>query len=206
MVLPLAIIRNGGKRWLPLAGLALACLARAQELPPGTPEPIRRDLTTIQHYSNEVGKRTGNAARQAGSSVPADASGGGATETASSRFTPIAIVPPKTSITPDAPNRFIDTVERDPFEVSPQLRAGGRNRRIGQMESVTISRALRLRALARGPSGGVAKIQLGRGEIITVYDGDDLDVDGIRYTVRVERDGLVLRGSGAPQYRMLVRP
>jgi hypothetical protein len=164
----------------------------ARELPPGTPEPIRRDLEVIQNHSNEVDRlKKGNAneARR---------------QAESTGFTPLTLAPPKTSITPDAPNRLIDTIERDPFEVSPQLREGGRRGRISRTEGVHINRNLRLRALARGANGGVAQIQAGR-EILTVHDGDELDVDGIRYTIHVEKEGLVLRGAGAPQYKMLVR-
>ncbi|MDR1351386.1 MAG: hypothetical protein LBJ59_11565 [Zoogloeaceae bacterium] len=168
------------------------------ELPQGTPEPIRRDMEIIQNYSNEVNRMSRR------NTADNDAANEARRQAEATGFTPLVIAPPKTSITPDAPNRLIDTLERDPFEVSPQLREGGRNRRVSQAEGVSISRNLRLRALARGNSGGVAQIQSGR-EILTVHDGDELDVDGIRYTVRVEPDGLVLRGAGAPQYRMLVR-
>ena len=114
------------------------------------------------------------------------------------RFAPLTVAPPKTAATPDAP-------ERDPFEVSPRLReSSGRAPRFNQQEGMRLNQILRLRAVVRGPEGGIAKIQSGR-NVIVVRDGDELDVNNIRYTVTVEADGVLLRGAGAPQYKMLVR-
>jgi hypothetical protein len=114
------------------------------------------------------------------------------------RFAPLTVAPPKTAATPDAP-------ERDPFEVSPRLReSSGRAPRFSQQEGMRLNQLLRLRAVVRGPEGGIAKIQSGR-NVIVVRDGDELDVNNIRYTVTVEADGVLLRGAGAPQYKMLVR-
>jgi hypothetical protein len=114
------------------------------------------------------------------------------------RFAPLTIAPPKTAATPNAP-------DRDPFEVSPRLReSGGRTSRFGPQEGMALSQILRLRAVVRGPDGGIAKIESGR-DVIIVRDGDELDVNNIRYTVTVEADGVLLRGAGAPQYKMLVR-
>jgi hypothetical protein len=114
------------------------------------------------------------------------------------RFAPLTVAPPRTSITPDAP-------ERDPFEVSPRLREGsGRASRFGSQEGMRLNQLLRLRAVVRGPGGGIAKIESGK-DVIVVRDGDELDVNNIRYTVTVEADGVLLRGAGAPQYKMLVR-
>ncbi|MDR3087578.1 MAG: hypothetical protein LBU45_06465 [Azoarcus sp.] len=164
--------------------------ATAQELPPETPEAIRRDMATIEKYRAEVEKRTGaNRDREQG-----DAG-----------FTPLSIAPPRAPITPELPRRAIDEVERDPFEVSPRLReANNRASRAGMQEGMALNRALRLVAVVRGPGGGLAKVKSGQEELV-VHDGDELDVNGIRYTVTVEADGLMLRGTGAPQYKMLVR-
>ncbi|MDR1661938.1 MAG: hypothetical protein LBR95_05880 [Azoarcus sp.] len=163
---------------------ALAGGAAAQtRLPPGTPPAIQRDVETIDRYYAEADKRSGEGGEEAR---------GGA------RFTPLVIAPPRTSITPNAP-------ERDPFEVSPRLRAGNaRAPRFDQQEGMTLSQILRLRAVVRGPQGGIAKIESGK-DVIVVRDGDELDVNNIRYTVTVEADGVSLRGAGAPQYKMLVR-
>lgn len=115
------------------------------------------------------------------------------------RFAPLTVAPPKTAATPDAP-------ERDPFEVSPRLRenSGRAPSRFGPQEGMKLNQLLRLRAVVRGPEGGIAKIESGR-DVIVVRDGDELDVNNIRYTVTVEADGVLLRGAGAPQYKMLVR-
>jgi hypothetical protein len=185
-----------------LFSLAAASAGAQTNLPPETPEPIRKDLETIRKYQNEVDRLSRRevdrlSRRDPPPTAPDEAGAEGL------QFKSITVAPPRTSITPDAPIRAVGNLERDPFEVSPQLRES-RNRRVAQGDGVTISRSLRLRALARGPSGGVAQIQAGR-EVLLVHDGDDLDVDGIRYTVHVEADGLVLRGAGAPQYKLLVR-
>jgi hypothetical protein len=174
---------------------ALFSGATAQStLPPETPEAIRRDMETIEKYRAEV-------ERLSGSSGKAPEKPGEAKPAAEPLFPPLVVAPPPTSITPD-PTRRAGT-ERDPFEVSPRLReSGGRNR--SAPDGMALSQALRLRAVVRGVDGGIAKIQSGQDTII-VRDGDELDVNGIRYTVKVEADGLVLRGSGAPQYKMLVR-
>ena len=158
--------------------MSLFGAAVAQELPPETPEAIRRDMETIGKYRDEVEKRIG---------------------------APLSVAPPRTSITPDAPRPAFDEAERDPFEVSPRLREGNsRARRAGAQEGMALNRALRLVAVVRGPGGGLAKVKSGQEELV-VRDGDELDVNGIRYTVTVEADGLTLRGAGAPQHKMLVR-
>lgn len=149
-------------------------------LPPQTPPAIQQDMEVIQRYRDEVERRTHN-----------QTSGQAASRTPATSVAPVAVA-----------------VERDPFEVSPQLRESNRRNRNGGIggtqEGVVLSRALHLKAIARGPSGGVARIQSGR-DVLTVRDGDELDVDGMRYTVHVEQDGLVLRGAGAPQFKLLVR-
>jgi hypothetical protein len=201
---------------LTLSGHAWAQLT---ELPPETPESIRRDLETIDKYREEVVKRAGGkTTRRSAASAP---DGGGSGDNGAGTgagdgsngnsggggFTPLTVAPPRTSITPDAPNRAIDNVvrDRDPFEVSPQLREGNnRNTRNSMQEGMVLNQLLRLRAVVRGPEGAIAKIQSGQSTLI-VRDGDEIDVNGIRYTVTVEADGLVLRGAGAPQYRMQVR-
>ncbi|MDR2164926.1 MAG: hypothetical protein LBO79_04705 [Zoogloeaceae bacterium] len=215
--------RPRSRKWAALFCLALpCCLAflhpvfaqEAPSLPDETPEALRKNLDIIQHYNNEVQRRVeGNRKRNAPaarSNAPAAEKAGDGESLAQSlaeKFAPITIAPPRTSITPDAPDRLIDAIERDrdPFEVSPRLREAGSQRgRPAPTDGVTLSRELRLRALARGPEGGIAQIQT-RNELILVHDGDELDVNGIRYTVHVEADGLVLRGAGAPQFRMLIR-
>ncbi|MDR1889607.1 MAG: hypothetical protein LBQ81_09570 [Zoogloeaceae bacterium] len=87
--------------------------------------------------------------------------------------------------------------ERDPFELPPALSPRkGNNDGISSGfltdGGLSLNRSWRLKALARGPSGGIAQIQSGR-EVITVYDGDKVNLDGMAYTVRVEADGLILR-------------
>jgi hypothetical protein len=106
---------------------------------------------------------------------------------------------------PAAPERLLVAMDRDPFEVSPQLREGNNNRRIVRQDGAALNQLLRLHAIVRGPEGGIAKIQIGKDKPIVVRDGDELDVGGIRYIVAVEADGLMLRGAGAPQYKMQVR-
>ncbi|MDR1423622.1 MAG: hypothetical protein LBI92_03310 [Azoarcus sp.] len=155
----------------------LSCVATAQTaLPPETPQPIVEGMRVIDQYRAEVDRRTGNAA---------------------AGFSPLVIAPPRTSITPDAP-------ERDPFEVSPRLRESTSTPRVGPGEGMTLSDSLRLRAVVRGPDGGVAKIESGK-DTLVVRDGDELNVNDIRYTVTVEADGVMLRGAGAPQYKLQVR-
>lgn len=170
------------KRFCLLAAVLPVLAARPAlgvDLPPETPEAIRSGLETIDKYRAEVEKRTGNAP-----------------------LAPLTVAPPRTSITPDAPARDASALpERDPFEVSPRLReGGGRDARLG----LALNQALRLRAVVRTPEGGIAKIESGKDSLV-VRDGDELDVNGIRYTVKVEADGLVLRGAGAPQYKMQIR-
>jgi hypothetical protein len=194
-----------------------SALAQQPQLPPETPEAIRRDMATIGKYRAEVERRLGkNRANEQKAAEDADAARAASGEAAPAGtddgnrgglFTPLTIAPPRTSITPDAPERAIDNVirDRDPFEVSPRLREdNARNNRAGMQEGMALNQSLRLRAVVRGPEGGIAKIQSG-GTTLIVRDGDEIDVNGIRYTVYVEADGLMLRGAGAPQYKMLVR-
>lgn len=145
------------------------------KLPPGTPEPIARDMEVLDKYRAEVEKRIGTARPEA------------------------AVADAREAQEED------DLPERDPFEVSPQLRESNvRAPRVGPREGMTLSQILRLRAVVRGPDGGIAKIESGKDTII-VHDGDELDVNDIRYTVKIEADGVRLHGSGAPQYKLLVR-
>ncbi|MDR0717344.1 MAG: hypothetical protein LBF50_08005 [Azoarcus sp.] len=196
--------------------LVFADNAPAQtRLPPETPEAIRRDMSTIDKYYAEVEKRSGGkaarptAARGETQEGEQEARGkeSGRGNSLGELFTPLVVAPPRTSITPDAPERAIDATirDRDPFEVSPRLREGNsRNNRPNMQEGMALNQLLRLRAVVRGPEGGIAKIQSGNNTLV-VRDGDEIDVNGIRYTVYVEADGLMLRGAGAPQYKMLVR-
>jgi hypothetical protein len=162
--------------------LPTATDAARPALPPETPPTIVEGMEVIDKYREEVEKRTGGGAG----------------------FTPLTVAPPRTSITPDAPRRAIDEVERDPFEVSPRLReSAARSPRVDD-GGMKLDRMLRLLAVVRGPEGGIAKIESGK-ETFVVRDGDELDVNDIRYTVKVEADGVVLRGAGAPQYKMQVR-
>lgn len=161
-----------------LPGLALA---QAQ---PRVPPAMQQDLETLQRYADEVNRRS-----QGGRGGPPPAA-------------PAASPPPA----PAAPAAQAG-IERDPFEVSPQLRESSLRNRPGSTlggAGGAINRHLRIRAMARGPEGGIAQLEAGK-EVVTVRDGDELVVDGIPYTVHVERDGLLLRGSAAPQFRMLVR-
>jgi hypothetical protein len=163
------------RSFLVMFALAAAVSAAAQtKLPPGTPEPIARDMEVLDNYRLEVEKRIGTARPEA----PASA---------------------------DLAREDDDLPERDPFEVSPQLReSNARAPRVGPREGMTLSQILRLRAVVRGPDGGIAKIESGK-DTLVVHDGDELDVNDIRYTVKIEADGVRLHGSGAPQYKLLVR-
>jgi hypothetical protein len=169
----------------------LPALAAAQtRLPAGMSPAIQRDVAAIDQHNGEVNKRVGGEKGK----VDTGSEGG-------ARFAPQAIAPPRTSIAP-GPS---DTPERDPFEVSPRLREdSGRTSRFSQQGGMALSQILRLRAVVRGPQGGIAKIQSGK-NVIIVRDGDEIDVNNIRYTVTVEADGVLLHGAGAPQYKMLVR-
>jgi hypothetical protein len=172
-----------------LSAFAAGSAAAQTRLPPGTPPAVQRDMETIDRYYAEVDRRAGSGKEK--ENEAAGASG-------EARFAPLTVAPPRTSITPNAP-------ERDPFEVSPRLREGNtRSPRFSQQEGMALSQLLRLRAVVRGPAGGIAKIESGK-DVIVVHDGDELDVNNIRYTVTVEADGVLLRGAGAPQYKMLVR-
>lgn len=116
---------------------------------------------------------------------------------------PAAAVP---TVTASVAPAMMPNIERDPFEVSPRLREG--HSRIGTdsyMENAALlKRELKLKALARGHGGGVAQIQWNK-EIITANDGDELEFDGNRYLVKIDGDGLLLRGTSAPQYKIRVR-
>ncbi|MDR2261176.1 MAG: hypothetical protein LBE06_09695 [Azoarcus sp.] len=204
---------NTNAFFLLLSASLLVCAGNAPaqtRLPPETPEAIRRDMSTIDKYYAEVERRSGGKAAQQPAARGETreegreerGQGGGLGE----RFTPLIVAPPRTSITPDAPERAIDATirDRDPFEVSPRLREGNSRNRIGMQEGTALNQLLRLRAVVRGPEGAIAKIQSGNDAII-IRDGDELDVNGIRYSVTIEADGLMLRGAGAPQYKMLVR-
>lgn len=169
-------------RFAAFALFAPAVWAQQAALPPETPAALRQDIKTVNPPA--AAPFTANASARALFAAPA-----------SSAFANSA---PLTTATP----------ERDPFEVSPQLREGNRRNRhggfSGTQEGVVLSRNLHLKAIARGPAGGIAQIQSGR-DVLTLRDGDELDVEGMRYTVHVEQDGLVLRGAGAPQFKLLVR-
>jgi hypothetical protein len=174
-------------RLLPAIVLLVLCVPFAA--PPATaqnrtlsakvPPAMKQDLETLQRYADEVNRRTGR--RDQSATAPS--------------------VPPATP-----PANTAASLERDPFEVSSQLRESGMRARAGGTlgDAGALNRNLRIRAMARGPAGGIAQIEAGK-DVITVRDGDELVVDGIRYTVHIERDSLVLRGAGAPQFRMLVR-
>lgn len=166
---------------LPALLAALPGLAVAQAR---VPPAMQQDLETLQRYADEVNRRS-----QGGRNSPPPAA-------------PAASPTPA----PAAPAAQAG-IERDPFEVSPQLRESSLRNRPGSTlggAGGAINRHLRIRAMARGPEGGIAQLEAGK-DVVTVRDGDELVVDGIPYTVHVERDGLLLRGSAAPQFRMLVR-
>jgi len=100
--------------------------------------------------------------------------------------------------------------ERDPFElpmhlleVSPRQTGSRQMSQINNNVAV-LKRELKLKALARGNGVGIAQIQWNK-QIITASDGDELDFDGNRYMVRIDDDGLLLRGTSAPQHRIRVR-
>lgn len=163
---------------LPALLAALPGLAAAQAR---VPPAMQQDLETLQRYADEVNRRS-------------QGSRGGPPPAA-----------PAASPTPASSAQA--GIERDPFEVSPQLRESSLRNRPGSTlggAGGAINRHLRIRAMARGPEGGIAQLEAGK-DVVTVRDGDELVVDGIPYTVHVERDGLLLRGSAAPQFRMLVR-
>lgn len=164
--------------------LPMLAMAQQVRLPPaGIPPAVQRDGAMVGQYRDEPDERAAGEKKK----VDGEAS-----------FATLTATPPKVSITPDMPGR-------DPFEVSPRLREdGGRSFRLGQQEGMVLSKNLRLRAVVRGPQGGIAKMESGN-DVIIVRDGDELNVNDIRYTVTVEADGVLLRGAGAPQYKMLVR-
>jgi len=167
----MSIVRS----FLVIFTLAATNATAQTKLPPGTPEPIARDMEVLDKYRAEVEKRIGIGQPEAAAADAREA-------------------------------REEDGLpERDPFEVSSQLRESNvRAPRVGPGEGMTLSQILRLRAVVRGPDGGIAKIESGKDTII-VHDGDELDVNDIRYTVKIEADGVRLHGSGAPQYKLLVR-
>jgi hypothetical protein len=170
------------------AGLALLAGGTAAQtsLPAGTPTVLRRDVETIDKYYAEVNRRVGGG--KAGEAAAA-ANGGEGGVAGDARLAPLAAASP--GAVPALPMR-------DPFEVSPRLREGnGRFSGFGQQEGMRLNQMLRLRAVVRGPRGGIAKIESGK-DVIVVHDGDELDVNNIRYTVTVEADGVMLRGAGAP--------
>jgi hypothetical protein len=83
--------------------------------------------------------------------------------------------------------------ERDPFEASPTLLSEGEasKRRVNfRTPDNAIFRSLKLKALVRSNSGGgVAQVQNGR-DLITLYDGDEIALEGRRYKVEILSDGV----------------
>jgi hypothetical protein len=128
-------------------------------------------------------------------------------ETASSRamFEPLRIEAPSPSSAQARRKAAPEIIERDPFEVSPRLRelppAAPRH---GATDGAPLGQNMRLRAVVRTPAGSVAKIESSNLSM-TVRDGDELDIGGIRYQVTVEAESVMLRGVSSPQYRMQIK-
>jgi hypothetical protein len=84
--------------------------------------------------------------------------------------------------------------ERDPFEASPTLLSEGEaSKRRANISIRTpndaVFRALKLKALVRAKDGGVAQLTSGR-ELLTLYDGDEIALEGRRYKVGIHPDGV----------------
>jgi hypothetical protein len=84
--------------------------------------------------------------------------------------------------------------ERDPFETSPTLLSEGEaSKRRASVNIRTpndaVFRALKLKALVRSNGGGVAQLLSGS-ELITLYDGDEIALEGRRYKVGIHPDGV----------------
>ncbi|MDR2625272.1 MAG: hypothetical protein LBC37_02985 [Zoogloeaceae bacterium] len=82
--------------------------------------------------------------------------------------------------------------ERDPFEASPTLLSEGEanKRRVNlRTPDNAIFRSLILKALVRASGGGVAQVQNGR-DLITLYHGDEITLEGRRYKVEILSDGV----------------
>jgi hypothetical protein len=164
--------------------LALALPARAQtapDLPPETPPELRRYVETIQRYYQAVGERVGTATppSPATAAAPGDA--------------PAAALP---DVLPDATRRMAP--ERDPFDVTPELRnrRGQRQAEVGanlfpstggQLPPMTIKAiftgtepvALVLVKPERG-QGRASLVRLREGDTLTLDDGTNIRVRAIR--------------------------
>ncbi|MDR0736451.1 MAG: hypothetical protein LBF51_06430 [Zoogloeaceae bacterium] len=83
--------------------------------------------------------------------------------------------------------------ERDPFEASPALSEGGGEpgkRRIPfRTPDDAVFRNLKLKALVRAENGGAAQLTSGR-DLITLYAGDVIALEGRRYKVEILPDGV----------------
>ncbi|MCK6409133.1 MAG: hypothetical protein L6Q70_08070 [Thauera sp.] len=155
--------------------------AAAQALPEGTPQELREGVETIQRYYGDVGRRL----RAPAKASPPAAAFERATE------------PPATAV---AAMAAAVPIARDPFDVTPELRSGGRARRdqaVGANLLPSLPAALphmRLRALIAGarPLAIIAfegdgrnapaarSVTLREGDALTLEDGTTLRVKGIQ--------------------------
>jgi hypothetical protein len=159
--------------------------AAAQALPEGTPQELREGVETIQRYYGDVGRRLRAPAKES----PPAAAGERAAE------------PPATAV---ATMAAAAPIARDPFDVTPELRSGGRARRdqaVGANLLPNLPAALprmRLRAVIAGarPLAIIAFEGDGRNALaarsVTLREGDALTLeDGTTFRVNGIQDGVV---------------
>jgi hypothetical protein len=154
---------------------------------------LKSKAETIERYNNEIERLSKGSADTLVTPTSAPTTEDQATSSGNAALLPFSALAAQLDFA-----RAPRTRDRDPFELLPGLAPQGQQRS-GQQgfrssflpEGMSLNRSWRLKALARGPSGGIAQIQAG-GEIITVYDGDEIELDGRAYTIQVEADGLVL--------------
>jgi hypothetical protein len=107
-----------------------------------------------------------------------------------------------------AGGRRLDAVG-DPFEVSPQLRAGRRpGTAFGGLPAagrLELQRQVQVRALLITARQRIAQLSVRQKEVITVADRELVDLGDLGvYEVRIERDAVVLLNPGSPQSSKVV--
>lgn len=165
------------------AGMALAqnpATDLARDRNKNLPEPLRENLETIGRYADAVNQRAQGTAPRA---TPGKPAGTVSTE------------------------RQLDLLN-DPFEVSPQLRAGKKGARFTGLPATTLTemqRRLQIKALIHNPQGKLAMLLVNNKESITVMDGELVDLGDMgTFRVQVDAASVTLSSPDSPQGKKVI--
>lgn len=141
---------------------------------------MRDDLEVIGRYAAEVNRRTQKNGNAPGAPAP------------------VAAVPAP------APQE----VERDPFEVSPQLKEGRSGMRFSGLPksgALDLQRRIQIKAIMVTAQGGLAQLLVNGKDAVTVMDGELIDLGEMgTHQVRIVKGMVELHAPGAPEGKKVV--